>query len=753
MNRIENLRKSTLLTEHAVSRIDMPSTWDTKDLSLSLPERKAMAIRKILEEMPLYIGEEELIVGTRTVYKRTQDEDEKSGFDYNAMPSYVNEDDIRYFGFNHEFVSKAHYAPGYELIMKRGISRLLKEIDENLESVYKLQDQIDFGKSVKIAYEGLQTLILRYSEYAKQCSEKTGGRRKNELKKISEICENIAYHVPRNLQEAAQLYWFLYLGAIIENFQFINYGRIDQILGAYLTCESEEEIREIMGCLLLKMYDQYDLILVDKNLMGKYSAQHNITIGGVTREGENACNPVTKGILEALKETRLPEPLISVRITENDPQWYLELASELTVSGLNCMAYYHDEQVIESLAYAGIPVEDARNYGFGLCQDILIPGYADHYCSGGVNLTLELLDHIKAHKDKDSTYPEFFQSYVERVLNTIDHNLTGYNLWEQAIKDWNEGNRDTFFEYVKDGKINPSEPSLGINAAQAARNESDEENGELYIQTLMSPLPITSAMYLGCLEEGIDITRCGCVRKDKGVMLTGPVVAFNSLAALKKVVFEEKRYTLREIDEALSKNFEGHEEMRQWLWNAPKWCNDDDYVDADAVKLVVEASKKINEYETPYGGKHLAGVHQPHPVFAGRTLPATPEGRFAGTPIPVTISPENGTLKCGPSAAMKSAAKIPGKYLQWNSCLMLQYYSSTFGTKDGAEKFMMMLRAYYKLGGIQHQPNVVDIDKLKDAQIHPEEYKDLIIRMWGVSAHFVDLPKDVQDEFIARYDF
>lgn len=122
-------------------------------------------------------------------------------------------------------------------------------------------------------------------------------------------------------------------------------------------------------------------------------------------------------------------------------------------------------------------------------------------------------------------------------------------------------------------------------------------------------------------------------------------------------------------------------------------------------------------------------------------------------PVVDVISPENGTLKCGPSAAMKSVAKIPGKYLQWNSCLMLQYYSSTFGTKDGAEKFMIMLRAYYKLRGIQHQPNVVDIDKLKDAQIHPEKYKDLIIRMWGVSAHFVDLPKDVQDEFIARYDF
>ena len=754
MNRIKRLREATLQTAHACVRVDMPTTWDTKDLDCSLPERKALAIRKIFEEMPLYIGEDELIVGTRTIYRRTADDDVKSAFSYLAMPSYVSEKDVAYFGFNQEFVSKAHYAPGFEFVLELGIGGLLDKVDQCYAD-YKLQDQKDFGSSVRLVYEGLQILIRRYSDYAYELAAKTADpQRKAELEKIGSGCSHIAYGVPRDLQEAAQLYWFLYLGTVVENFQFINYGRIDQTLGRYLNGETEEQIKELMGCLLLKMYDQYDLILVDKNLMGRYSAQHNITIGGVTRDGRDGCNAVTKGILQALALTHLPEPLISVRVHDSAPDWYLELASQLTVSGLNCMAYYNDPQYIKNMTAVGIPVEDARDYGFGLCQDVLIPGRADHYCSGGINLTLELLDYMDWVKDDESlTYDSFFEGYLDHLRKVVDHNMEGYNLWEEAIKAWNEGNRDTFFRYVREKKIIPDEPALGLNAAQAARSEGSDEDNELYIQSLMSPLPLTSAMYLGCIDSGIDITRCGCVRKDRGVMICGPVVAFNSLAALKLVVFEQKRYTLRQVWDAMKENYQGHEEMRQRLWNAPKWSNDDDYVDQDAVKVVEVTGAEINKYSTPYGGRHLSGVHQPHPVFAGRAVPATPEGRFAGTPIPVTISPENGTMNNGPVAAMRSAAKMPAKYLQWNICLMLQYYSSTFSVNGGAEKFANLLRAYHKMGGIQHQPNVVDLDALKDAQVHPENYKDLIIRMWGVSAHFVDLPRDVQDEFIARYEF
>lgn len=751
--RLLKLREDTIQSVHGVARKLIDTDLQTKHLPYSIAERKAFSVKMVLEQMPLYIGDQELIVGARTLYGKTPEtcEDSNSDYSYYAMPTYINEADKAYFGFNHEYITKSHYTPDYGIVLKAGIDGLMAQLDE-AEKAYTIGDQHEYANSVRIVYAGLKSFILRYATFAKAEAAKAEGVRKAELEEIAVICTNIASKPAQNLREACQLFWFLYMATIIENFQFVNFGRVDQVLVPYLGDESEDELTELMGCLLLKMYDQYDLILADKNLMGRYSAQHNITIGGVTRAGEDGSNPITKAVLRALSYTRLPEPLISVRISKLSPDWLMELASNLSITGLNCMAYYHDEAVIDSLHTAGLAIEDARDYGFGLCQDILIPGRGDHYCSAGVNLSHVLLKTLKENKDKELSFDQFYQQYLEDIKSTVDHNLTTYNLWEESIIAYNQGNRDLFFQRYHDGLINPTEPSPGISDAQAAKGEDDLVE-ELYIQTLMSPLPMTSSLYHGCMESGTDVTRCGCVNKDKGVMILGPVVAINSLVALKKNVFEEKRYTLAQIWTALEANWAGYEEMRQVMWNSPKWCNDDDYVDVHAVEMIATASLQINKYKTPSGGVHLAGVHQPHPVFAGRTLMATPEGRFAGTPIPVTLSPENGTLKNGPTAGFKSAAKIDHQRLQWNSCVMLQYYSSTFAGEDGAKKFANLLKAYHRLGGIQHQPNIVDIASLKEAQVTPEKYKDLIIRMWGVSAHFVDLPRDVQDEFISRYDF
>lgn len=751
MSRLTFLRQQTTNTTHGIARICIPDSWQTKGLPVSLAQRKAYAIKAVLDNMPVWIGEEELIVGTRSVYGKTEKTGENlSEYDYWALPHYVNETDISYFGYNQEFISKAHYTPAFDIVINSGINNLCKNIEK---TQYQLDDQKEFADSVLIVYKGLVNLIDRYADEALMQAHKSKGKRKEELHIIAENCRFIKANKPETLMQAAQLYWFLYLACIIENFQFVNYGRIDQILNPFISNESDSEIKDIMGCLILKMYDQYDLILVDKNLMGRFSAQHNITIGGKTRDGQNACNRITKGILEALKITNLPEPLISVRVSKDSPEWYMRLAADLTVNGMNCMAYYNDELVTSSLINAGINTEDARDYAFGLCQDILIPGRGDHYCCGGTNLTLVLLKTLKDSINLNLTYDEFFSKYIEDIKNDIDKKLTSYNYWEEAIKEYNQGNKDLYFKYIEEGKIIADEPARGLNAAQAARNETDElARKELYIQSLMSPLPFTSSLYHGCMESGTDITRCGCINKDKGYMLLGPVIAFNSLAALKLNVFIKKLYTLAQINEAMENNWENNEIMRQRMWNTEKWCNDIDFVDNDAVILINKAAKQIQNFPKPYGGHYLSGIHQPHPVFAGRSMPATPEGRFSGTPIPVTLSPENGTLKDGPAGALKSAAKINHFNLQWNSCVMLQYYSSTFDTDDGSNKFISILNAYHKLGGIQHQPNVVDLEQLKDAQIHPEEYKDLIIRMWGVSAHFVDLPKDVQDEFISRFD-
>ncbi|WP_172807792.1 pyruvate formate lyase family protein [Christensenella intestinihominis] len=748
--RTQRLRERTLESLHKQARIAMPD-WDVSDYPLSLPERKASAVAMIMERMPLYIGEEELIVGTRTIYGDPGEEGGgKSLFDYNALPHYVNKEDRKYFGMDQEAVSQAHYAPDFGLLLKKGIGGIIKEAEERLESEQK-NENIKFYKSVIIAYKGFSRMVERYADFAKEQAAACGdAERRAELETIGEICQNISIRPAGNFAEACQLFWFGYLASLIENFQFINFGRIDQILFEYYDAGRHSEEQQLLECLLLKMYDQADLILLDKNLMGKYSAQHNITIGGLRRDGADGCNEVTRMLLTALKKTRLPEPLISVRTHKNAPEWLFRRAAELTVNGMNCMAYYNDDLYVASMEGVGIPPEDARDYGFGLCQDVLIPGRGDHYCSGGVNLTIVLLDVIRKHPDARS-FHELKEMFKQAIAAEIKGNIEKYNAWEEAVRAFQDGDDTLFFEGVRKGRFDPDTPAQGMDVAQAARNEGEEKK-EKYIQSLMSPLPVTSALYHGCMEKGTDITRCGCERADKGFMVLSPVVAVNSLVALKKVVFDDRRATLIEVKAACDTNYEGAEELRQWLWNAPKWCNDDDYADFEAKDILEFACREILKYRTPGGGRHLAGIHQPHPVFAGRLIPATPEGRHAGTPIPVTLSPENGTLQRGPTAALKSAAKIDSTLYQWNNCVMLQYVGSAMEGEHGAETFVDLLKSYFRLGGVQHQPNVVNIADLYAAQETPEKYKDLIIRMWGVSAHFVDLPLDVQEEFISRYE-
>ncbi len=752
MQRTAFLKEHMREAAHKVARISMPRDWDVSGLDLSLSERKAAAIAMIFDRMPLYIGERELIVGTRTVYGDPGDDSgDQSYFDYQALPHYVNQADREFFGFDMEYATQAHYAPDFSIILTKGIGGLLAEARIGAERGDIPEVRREFYRGEILALEGLSRLISRYAEYARQMSEAAQGEARLDLERIAKICASIAKDPPRDYYQACQLFWFAYLGCIVENFQFINYGRIDQVLGPFAGSLDEAMEQQLTECLLLKMSDMYDIKLLDRTLMGVYSAQHNITIGGVTRDGKDAANAVTRMVLKGLAQTRMPEPLVSVRIASVNAHWLREMACALSVQGLNCVNYYNDDLYVESLHLAGLSIEDARDYGIGLCQDVLIPGRGDHYCSGGVNMIFVLMDVLKKHRCAGN-YAEVKEAYLESIRSEIRKNIAHYNRWESAVMAFNDGDPKPFVEGYQKGLFDVFAPAQGLASAQSARNQAEASRSEIYVHSLMSPLPITSALYHGCMEKGIDIARGGCSNGDKGFMVLTPVLAANSLVAIKKVVFEEKLATLDEVVRACEENFLDREVLRQRLWNAPKWGNDDDYADREAVDIFSCALDEINSHGTPKGGRHLGGLHQPHPVFAGRNIPATPNGRLAGTPISVTISPENGTLRYGPTAAMRSATKIDWRKVKWNNCLMLQYYASAFRGADGVSKLWSLTETFFSLGGMQHQPNIVDVEDLKRAQVAPENYRDLIIRMWGVSAYFVDLPRDVQDEFIARYD-
>lgn len=752
MNRTAFLKQQMRSAAHKIARISIPEDWDVSTLELSLYERKAAAIATICDRMPLYIGTQELIVGSRTVYGVAGDDSgDKSYFDYQAMPRYVNQADRDFFGFDMEHITQAHYAPDFSIILQSGLGKLIETARSHARRRDIPEVRREFYRGEILALEGLSRLIGCYAAYALELSQGARGDEQRELMQIYRVCTRIAVAAPQDYYEACQLFWFAYLGCIIENFQFVNYGRIDQVLAPFAGSLDADMEQQLTECLLLKMFDMYDIKLLDRTLMGVYAAQHNITIGGVTRDGADGANAVTKMILTGLGKTRMPEPLVSVRISSRNPAWLHEMAAKLSVSGLNCINFYNDDLYVETLRRADLPIEDARDYGFGLCQDVLIPGRGDHYCSGGINLIFVLLDVLRENRSAPS-YAVLKEAYLRRIREEIQRNIAHYNRWESAVLAFNDGDPHPFIDGYKNGDFDVFAPAQGMDSAQAARNKNEAARPEIYVNSLMSPLPITSALYHGCMDSGVDIARCGCANGDKGVMVLTPVLAANSMAAIKKVVYTDKYATLEEVIDACESNFEGCEELRQRLWNAPKWGNDDDFVDREAVDIFSCALKEINRHVTPKGGRHLGGLHQPHPVFAGRNIPATPNGRLAGMPISVTISPENGTLHYGPTAAMRSVAKIDPYDVKWNNCLMLQYFASAFRGDEGADKLWRLLNAFFSMGGMQHQPNVVDVEKLKRAQREPEKYRDLIIRMWGVSAYFVDLPRDVQDEFIARYD-
>ena len=268
----------------------------------------------------------------------------------------------------------------------------------------------------------------------------------------------------------------------------------------------------------------------------------------------------------------------------------------------------------------------------------------------------------------------------------------------------------------------------------------------------MCPMPYLSGMFHGTIDNAMDMIYESYPIKHRGAMVGTPVEGINSLAAIRKVVYDDKLYTLREVVQACREDYqgEGQEIMRNLLWNAPKWGNDDPYVDLIAKDVLEYCLRDMNELTFYNGARLLAGIHQPHPVPTGRGMMATPDGRHKGQPASVTMTPASGTMKRGATAALKSASILDPSLLQWNYCFMINYYASIFAGEQGRDIFKNLLKTYFRRGGVQHQPNVMDAQQMRNAQLEPEKYKDLVVRLWGVSAHFVDLPRELQDEMIAR---
>ena len=380
MTRTEFLREQTVSGANKCRRTPIwPMSVAEEDCSLS--ERKALALKRIFDNMPVYIGPKELIVGTRTLLPAKEgNEDGHDPMEYGlgTWIPYLTDAEIEKFGQNQSYSNITHYTPDFGIILHKGIDGILREAEEKKKDPALLPLNREFLSAVIIAYTGLKGLILRYAEEAVSLAAGADDAEKAELTEIARICRKISGDAPETFHEAVQLLWFAHLGTILESFEFINYGRLDVILGEFLGDTPRDEAAQLIDCLLLKMYDQADLNIT---YLGRYAAQLVVTLGGVLPDGENAVNDVTMLFLDAIDRVRLPEPEFNLRINSKNPPEFLDRAAELTISGCNFVSYYNDDLFVASLHGAGIPLENAREYAFDLCQDINIPGKGDFSCA------------------------------------------------------------------------------------------------------------------------------------------------------------------------------------------------------------------------------------------------------------------------------------------------------------------------------------------------------------------------------------
>jgi formate C-acetyltransferase len=475
-------------------------------------------------------------------------------------------------------------------------------------------------------------------------------------------------------------------------------GRIDQVLVNYWPTNPAKQAsaQELIDCFVIKCNDY------NKLWQGTSAINNQVMLSGLTRDGLDATNAVSWSMLSALDRLNMPNPQIAVRLHDYSPPDLLHEVCRLWQEGRSQIAIYNDDVFVPALQGAGIDASDARDYAIDACQDVLIFGKSDFFMAGIIGMTDILLQTMSTVSDRAS-WQTFLSDYKKKLVNSVTNVCNIYN-----------------------EKIHPA-PNL--------------------------PAPLLSVSLDNCIETALDFGNGGLAICDKGIILAQPVTMINSLAALRTVVYEQGTATLSEVCKACNNNWVGYEELRRKLWNAPKWGNDDDNVDFLGADIFRFTSEEIWKHRLPNGSRFLSGIHQAHHIASGSRLNATPDGRRKGEAIPPGLSPANGTAHHGPTAVVKSVTKIDPMIVQWNSSLSMQFLPSSLCNGQGLMKFERLIRTWLKLRGPQLQVNVVSRRTLQLAQADPDNYRDLIVRVWGFCDRFVSLSSEYQDELIERTQY
>ena len=608
-------------------------------------------------------------------------------------------------------------------------ARIEKRISE-LDYIYdpEATDKQQELEAMAISCDAAILFAERHAQLAEQMAqEESDPQRKRELEKIADVCHWVPAHAPRDLWEAIQMYWFVHLGTVTElnGWDSMNPGHIDQHLFPFYQKGIEdgtltrEQAKELISCLWIKFNNQPAPPKVGVTALesGTYNDFTNINIGGVDREGHSAANEISYMILEIQEELHELQPGLSIHISEQTPDDFLLAGIRVIRQGHGYPSVFNPDTYVREMTRAGKTLEDAREGGCSGCIEVGAFGKEAYLLTGYLN-TPKILE-ITLNNGID---PE-----TGKRLGLETGDPREFKSFEQLYDAWHK--QMTYFVNLK----------LSVNN---------------YIERMFSlyaPATFLSLFIDDCIEKGKDYYSGGARYNTTYIQCTGLGTITDCFTTLKKHVFEDGRYTMDQILSACENNWQGEEIMRQYIRNhTPFFGNDDEYADAIAVRVYEDLVKAIEGRPNTRGGEtHLNMLSTTCHNYFGSVCGATPNGRFAHFAISDGTSPSHGSDTHGPTAVIKSLGKLD-QTKSGGTLLNVRFVPAMLKREEDMKKLGSLIRTYFKFGGHHIQFNIVDTQTLLDAQQHPDQYRDLLVRVAGYSDYFNDMTEQLQNEIIAR---
>ena len=608
-------------------------------------------------------------------------------------------------------------------------ARIEKKI-ASLDYIYdpEATDKQQELEAMAISCDAAILFAERHAELADQMAAKEQNpQRKAELKKIADVCRWVPAHAPRDLWEAIQMYWFVHLGTVTElnGWDSMNPGHIDQHLWPFYQkgmadgTLTRDQAKELISCLWIKFNNQPAPPKVGVTALesGTYNDFTNINIGGVDREGKSATNELSYMILEIQEELHQLQPGLSIHIAENTPDEFLLAGIKVIRQGHGYPSIFNPDTYVKELVREGKTLEDAREGGCSGCIEVGAFGKEAYLLTGYLNTPKILEITLNNGVDPETDKRLGLETGDPRTFKTFEQL---YDAWHQQM---------VYFVNLK----------LSVNN---------------YIERMFSlyaPATFLSLYIDDCIEKGKDYYSGGARYNTTYIQCTGLGTITDCFTTLKKHVFEDHRYTMDQILEACKNNWGEGEKMRQYIRNhTPFFGNDDEYADSIAVRVYDDLVKAIEGRPNTRGGKTQLNMLSTtcHNYF-GSVCGATPNGRFAHFAISDGTSPAHGSDSHGPTAVIKSLGKLD-QTKSGGTLLNMRFVPALLKREEDQKKLASLIRTYFKFGGHHIQFNIVDTATLHDAQLHPDEYRDLLVRVAGYSDYFNDMTEQLQNEIIAR---